>query len=205
MTRILDRWAERAIVTALRQWTTGRLTVAGAVRHVRRSARARSRRRRCAIHSPRFFRRVLTDGEIGLGESYMDGDWSTPDLVGLVRLMFANSHVVSAPPAFADLAGAASRSARASPARQLAHRQPPQHPRALRSRQRVLPPVPRRQPAVLVRALRSRRRFARGRAGQQAARDLPEAAISARAITSSRSAAAGAASRCSPPRATAAA
>ena len=31
----------------------------------------------------------------------MDGDWSTPDLVGLIRLMYANSHVVSAPPAFA--------------------------------------------------------------------------------------------------------
>ena len=44
---------------------------------------------------------MLTDGEIGLGESYMDGDWSTPDLVGLIRLMYANSHVVSAPPAFA--------------------------------------------------------------------------------------------------------
>ena len=27
MTRILDRWAERAIVSALQQWKTGRLTV----------------------------------------------------------------------------------------------------------------------------------------------------------------------------------
>jgi len=100
MTGILDRWAERAIVSALQKWTAGRLTVCSPSGNLV-VGDAAGPSATLNIQSPRFYRRVLTDGEIGLGESYMDGDWSTPDLVGLIRLMYANSHVVSAPPAFA--------------------------------------------------------------------------------------------------------
>lgn len=42
------------------------------------------------IHDARFFRRIVTGGEIALGDAYMDGWWSTPDLVSLVALMLAN-------------------------------------------------------------------------------------------------------------------
>ena len=42
------------------------------------------------VHDERFFLRALTGGDIGLGESFMDGDWTTPDLVPLVRLMLRN-------------------------------------------------------------------------------------------------------------------
>ena len=38
------------------------------------------------IHEERFFLRALTGADVGIGESYMDGDWTTPDLVALVRL-----------------------------------------------------------------------------------------------------------------------
>jgi len=42
------------------------------------------------VHQPRFFRRVLGQGSLGLGESYMDGDWDTGSLDGLLsRLMAA--------------------------------------------------------------------------------------------------------------------
>jgi len=30
------------------------------------------------VHDPRFYRHVLTDGNLGLGESYMDGFWDSP-------------------------------------------------------------------------------------------------------------------------------
>jgi cyclopropane-fatty-acyl-phospholipid synthase len=44
----------------------------------------------------RFFRRALAYGDIGIGESYMDGDWTSPDLVSLIRLMLRNlAHVES--------------------------------------------------------------------------------------------------------------
>jgi len=35
------------------------------------------------VHSDRFFSRAVFGGDIGLGESFMDGDWSSPDLVAL--------------------------------------------------------------------------------------------------------------------------
>ncbi len=43
-----------------------------------------------AVNSDRFFQRALFAGDIGIGESYMDGDWSTPDLVAVVRLAVRN-------------------------------------------------------------------------------------------------------------------
>jgi cyclopropane-fatty-acyl-phospholipid synthase len=43
-----------------------------------------------AVHDERFFRRALLAGDVGIGEAYMDGDWSTPDLVAVVRLAVRN-------------------------------------------------------------------------------------------------------------------
>src|SRR5262249_61953827 len=36
------------------------------------------------------FRRALACGDVGTGESYMTGDWTSPDLVPLIRLMLRN-------------------------------------------------------------------------------------------------------------------
>jgi cyclopropane-fatty-acyl-phospholipid synthase len=47
-----------------------------------------------AVHDDRFYRRVLLGSDIGLGESYMDGEWSTPDLVALTRLMIRNRALI---------------------------------------------------------------------------------------------------------------
>jgi len=42
------------------------------------------------IHDERFFVRALTGADIGIGESYMDGDWTSPDIVALVKLAIRN-------------------------------------------------------------------------------------------------------------------
>jgi len=42
------------------------------------------------VHNERFFRRALLGGDMGMGEAFMQGDWSSPDLVGLVRLAVRN-------------------------------------------------------------------------------------------------------------------
>jgi len=42
------------------------------------------------IVRPRFFRRVLLNGEIGFGEAYMDGDFEASDVVDLIRFFLAN-------------------------------------------------------------------------------------------------------------------
>jgi cyclopropane-fatty-acyl-phospholipid synthase len=47
------------------------------------------------VHDDRFFGRALTGADIGVGESYMDGDWTSPDVVALGRLMLRNRQLVS--------------------------------------------------------------------------------------------------------------
>ena len=42
------------------------------------------------VHRERFFARALLGGDTAIGEAYMDGDWSTPDLVTLMQLAVRN-------------------------------------------------------------------------------------------------------------------
>jgi cyclopropane-fatty-acyl-phospholipid synthase len=46
------------------------------------------------IHDQRFFVRAVSGADIGIGESFMDGDWTSPDLVALVRLAVRNLRLV---------------------------------------------------------------------------------------------------------------
>ncbi len=48
------------------------------------------------VHDERFFVRALLGADIGMGESYMDGDWTTPDLVALVRVAVRNLRTLDA-------------------------------------------------------------------------------------------------------------
>lgn len=41
------------------------------------------------VHN-RTYRRFLFEGDIGAGESYVDGDWNTPDLLAVIRLFAIN-------------------------------------------------------------------------------------------------------------------
>ena len=97
----IDRWAEAIVLRALERVQDGRVQLEWP-----RGARVFGRggvATTLQVHHPRFFRRVITGGEMGLGESFMDGDWSAPDLVALVRLMLANRDVfetLPAPPAW---------------------------------------------------------------------------------------------------------
>ena len=45
---------------------------------------------RLSLHRWRAVRRLLAGGDIGFAESYMDGDWSTPDLTALIELAARN-------------------------------------------------------------------------------------------------------------------
>jgi cyclopropane-fatty-acyl-phospholipid synthase len=56
------------------------------------------------VHRWRFFLRLLRGADVGAGESYVDGDWSTPDLVTLIRLFLANEEDLS-PPRLLGLVG----------------------------------------------------------------------------------------------------
>ena len=43
-----------------------------------------------AVHDEAFFKRAFYDGEIGFGESYVAGEWSSPDLLAVLRLGVRN-------------------------------------------------------------------------------------------------------------------
>lgn len=42
------------------------------------------------VHDYKFIRRALAGGDIGLGEGYMEGEWSTPDLTALLSFFSVN-------------------------------------------------------------------------------------------------------------------
>jgi cyclopropane-fatty-acyl-phospholipid synthase len=57
------------------------------------------------VQDERFFPRVLLEGDTGAGDSYVDGDWTSPDLTATVRLALRNlSLVENASPALAAFA-----------------------------------------------------------------------------------------------------
>ncbi len=47
------------------------------------------------IHDAEALRRLLVGGEVGGGEAYMDGLWSSPDLVGLISMAVANREALA--------------------------------------------------------------------------------------------------------------
>ena len=57
------------------------------------------------IHEYRFFRRVMFSGDIGFGEAYTDGDWTTDDLPGLLTLLAANEADLDDRRIFTSVAG----------------------------------------------------------------------------------------------------
>ncbi len=59
------------------------------------------------VHDWRFFKRLLHGASVGVGESYMEGEWSSRDLVSLIRIMIANRRALRAitPAALLNIAG----------------------------------------------------------------------------------------------------
>ena len=59
------------------------------------------------VHDWRFFGRLLHGASVGVGESYMAGEWSSSDLVSLIRLVIANRWALRriTPAAILNIAG----------------------------------------------------------------------------------------------------
>jgi len=62
------------------------------------------------IHDERFFVRAVTGSDVGIGESFMDGDWTSPDLVALARIAVRNLRLLdSSHPVWSSLGSLARR------------------------------------------------------------------------------------------------
>lgn len=46
------------------------------------------------IHQPSFYTRTVLGGSLGAAESYIDGEWDSPDLVAVIRLLVRNRSVL---------------------------------------------------------------------------------------------------------------
>lgn len=46
------------------------------------------------VHSPKFYRRLITGGALGAAESYLDGEWESEELTDLFRVLLQNEHVL---------------------------------------------------------------------------------------------------------------
>lgn len=46
------------------------------------------------VHSNRFYRMLAFGGALGAGESYINGDWDTPELINLFRILIRNRSVM---------------------------------------------------------------------------------------------------------------
>ena len=87
-----DAWFSRVsrhgLLAALERWSVGRLTVVfpdGAARTF--GPPGASPHATIRVHRDSFFRRFMLQGDLGAGESYMDGDWSCDDLTLFVKLV----------------------------------------------------------------------------------------------------------------------
>src|SRR5215210_2127017 len=90
---MVGQWAKTAFLSGLGDLRGGRLTLRcpGGTHHF---GGAGDLDATLVVHDERFFLRALTGNDIGIGESFMDGDWTTPDLVPLARLMVRNRRIL---------------------------------------------------------------------------------------------------------------
>lgn len=90
---MLTRWAKTAFLSSLADLDGGRLTVRCPDRTLRFGVPG-DLDATLIVHDERFFLRALVGSDIGIGEAFMDGDWTTPDLVPLGRLMLRNRRLL---------------------------------------------------------------------------------------------------------------
>jgi len=91
-THLLDHWCRKAVLSLVQHLPEGGLTlyengqcildIEDKHTHLRAEIRVRQ---------PIFYRKVLLNGGIGAAESYIDGDWDSPNLLNVVRLFARNS------------------------------------------------------------------------------------------------------------------
>ncbi len=87
----LDRLATRLVLGVLEGLEGGAVVLTLPDGTARRFGREGSRPIRLAAHSWRPLRALVLGGDLGAAEAYLDGEWSTDDLPGLVRLFVANA------------------------------------------------------------------------------------------------------------------
>jgi cyclopropane-fatty-acyl-phospholipid synthase len=87
-----DVWARNTVFRQLRHLQTGALIVRDPLGEVVCGENSHPQQLpvQLTVGKLGFYRRMVFNGVIGAAESFMEGDWKTDDLTGLVRLMIRN-------------------------------------------------------------------------------------------------------------------
>lgn len=89
----LDRFLRRQLLDRMRGLRHGRLALHDACGSIEFGDPANVQtdlQIRLQVKDPAFYRAVARRGSVGAGESYMDGQWSCDNLVGLIQLLVRN-------------------------------------------------------------------------------------------------------------------
>jgi cyclopropane-fatty-acyl-phospholipid synthase len=81
----------RALLLALTRLSAGALTVSLPDGRRLSFGTGDSPRATLDVHDIRFAKRVLTDGDIGFADGWIEGEWSSPELAALLTLLAANA------------------------------------------------------------------------------------------------------------------
>lgn len=90
MNTLLTSFAKRIFLRGLERLRGGSLELISDGRTWHFGESGHPLRALVVVHHDRFFARALLGGDVALGEAWMDGDWSSPDLVAVVRLAVRN-------------------------------------------------------------------------------------------------------------------
>ncbi|MCC4265599.1 cyclopropane-fatty-acyl-phospholipid synthase family protein [Oceanimonas baumannii] len=92
--RRLDRWARNLAFSLLPGLKNAGLTVLDGDDHFFFGDAHSALQAEIQVVEPRFYRRLLSGGSISAAESWVEGDWFSPDLTSLIRLFARNTHVM---------------------------------------------------------------------------------------------------------------
>jgi len=93
----LDKWSRQLVVNQFRQFHQGSIVIRQpgyAECHINTASPDR-RPAELEVLNPSFWRDLVTGGSIGAAESYVAGDWESPDLVLLLRFFARNISVMN--------------------------------------------------------------------------------------------------------------
>ena len=94
MSALLQHTARRLFFSSLRKLQDGHLELVCPDETYTFGDPTSKLRAMAVIHDQHFFVRAITGADVGMGESFMDGDWTSPDLVSLVRLAVRNMRLL---------------------------------------------------------------------------------------------------------------
>jgi len=92
----VDKTCRKIVMRLLERFSKGRLeiTFPDGERRLYGNPECADKPAQLYIHHPSFYRNIVLHGEIGFGESYVGGGWSTPDLPRVIESLIANLEAI---------------------------------------------------------------------------------------------------------------